>query len=287
LVIPFPPGGAGDIVGRAVAQELSRSVGQPVVSENRAGANGVIASDFVAKAPADGYTILMTSPGPISILPHLGKLPFDPVRDFLPVTLAVINPLVIMAHPSMPVKTIRELIALARSGRTLNAGHSGNGGPSHLAIALLNAAGKISINAVPYKGESPALTEFMGGQIELAVVTLVATLPHIKSGRIKLLAATSAWRPSAMPNLPTVAEAGLPGYRSDAWLGFMVPAGTPGEVVARLNTEIVRFVKSAEFKRITHGSDPIGNTPEEFAAFIRDESTRNASVIKSAGIAAQ
>lgn len=287
LIIPFPPGGAGDIVGRAVALDLSRSLGQPVISENRAGANGVIASEYVAKAPPDGYTVLMTSPGPMSILPHLGKLPFDPVKHFLPVTLAVINPLVIMAHPSMPVKTIPDLIALAKSGRTLNAGHSGNGGPSHLAIALLNALGKVNINPIPYKGEAPALTEFMGGQIELAVVTLVATLPHVKSGRIKLLAATSAWRPSAMPDLPTVAEVGLPGYRSDAWLGFLVPQGTPSDIVTRLNAEIVNYVKSPEFKRITHGSDPIGNTTEEFATFIREESARNAWVIKAAGIAAQ
>jgi tripartite-type tricarboxylate transporter receptor subunit TctC len=287
MVVPFPPGGAADLVARTIAPRLGDALGQQVVIDNRAGANGVIGVDAVAKSAPDGYSLVLSTLGPLAINPHLQKMPYDSLKDLAPVTLLVMNPIILVAHPSVPARSIAELTALARSrpGR-LTSGSSGNGSINHLAIEQYKLLAGIDITHVAYKGEAPSLTDVVGGQIDLMVASVLISHAYVKAGRLRGLAALAAKRSPALPDLPTMEEAGVKGYAADAWLGAMVAAGTPRDIVARLNGEITRVLQRPDVREslVSRGSEPVGSTPEAFAAYIRDEFNRYGKVIRAAGV---
>lgn len=274
IVVPFPPGGAVDIVGRALAQHLSTAFGQPVVVENKPGANGVIGSAMVAKAEPDGYTLLLSALGAITVIPHVRDVGYDPLKSLMPVTQAVRLSLVWLARPGLEAKTMADLIKLDKAGVKLSAGNSGNGSPNHLAIEQFNLMAGTNLTSVPYRGESPALTDLMGGQIDLAVITLVAASVPLNAGSIKLLATSGTKAPQSMPQLATVAAAtGLTEYSAEAWQGVFLPAGTAPEIVMRLNAEIVKILHSPEVSKflLDRGTEPVGNSVSEFSALVQTE----------------
>ncbi len=287
LIVPFAAGGSTDIIGRTVGQKLNEMWGQPVLVDNRPGGSTVIGTDAVAKAAPDGYTLLIT-PAPFTIVPSLiAKLPYDPARDFEPITLINTTPLVIVVHPGVPAKSIKELIALAKSRPgTLNYGSSGAGGSNHLAGELFNAMAGVKMVHIPYKGNAPALADLVGGHVDAVFNGLTSAMPLIKSGRLRALAVTSLARAGALPDMPTLDELGLWGFQAVAWNGLTAPARTPKEVIARLNADVIKVVRSAELaERLkAEGSDPVGNSPAQYAAFLRDEIAKWAKVIKQAGI---
>lgn len=287
LIVPFAAGGSTDIIGRTVGQKLNEMWGQPVLVDNRPGGSTVIGTDAVAKAAPDGYTLLIT-PAPFTIVPSLiGKLPYDPARDFEPITLINTTPLVIVVHPGVPARSIKELIALAKSRPgALNYGSSGAGGSNHLAGELFNAMAGVKMVHVPYKGNAPALADLVGGHVDAVFNGLTSAMPLIKSGRLRALAVTSLARAGALPDMPTLDELGLKGFQAVAWNGLTAPARTPKEVIARLNADVLKVVRSPELaERLkAEGSDPVGNSPAQYAAFLRDEIAKWAKVIKQAGI---
>ncbi|MCC6534229.1 MAG: tripartite tricarboxylate transporter substrate binding protein [Burkholderiales bacterium] len=288
LVIPFAAGGGTDLVARAIAQRLSESIGQPVIAENRAGAGGVIGAEHVAKAAPDGYTLLLGSPGPLTINPNLrSKVPYEALKDFAPITLATISPFVLVVHPSVPAKSVKDLIAIARAtpGR-LNYGSAGQGSVSHLAAEQLKALANIDLVNVPYKGSNPALTDLLSGQLDLMIENQPVVLPHIGSGRVRGLAVGTASRSGLLPRLPTMREAGVADYETSTAFGVLAPARTPQAIVLRLYGDISAALKSAELKdRLAkQGLEAVGSTPERYAAHMRDESARYARLIKLAGI---
>ena len=289
MVTAFVPGSStGDVVARAVAKRLSDSWGQPVVVDPRPGAGMVIATDLVAKAPPDGYTLLMVSAS-FSVNPSLhSKLPFDSIRDLTPITLTSFIPYLLVVHPSMPVRTFQELVvfAKARPG-ALNYGAAGT--QNQLALELLKLRTGINMVHVAYRGASLVITDLVGGQIHLALGTTLAVLPHVNSGRLRGLAVTSARRVSAVPDLLTIAESGVPGFDVSAWNGVFVPAGVPAPILAKLNADITAAVKAPELRaRLTaEGGDVVGNSSEEFARFIRDDIAIWAKVVKAAGLRAE
>jgi len=283
IIAPFPPGGAVDIVARTLAQHLSTSLGQPVLVENKPGANGTIGSALVAKAEPDGHTLLLSSVGAITIIPHVRDVGYDPLKSLLPVTQAVRLSLMWLARPGLEAKTMADLIKLEKAGVKLSAGTSGNGSPNHIAIEQFNLMAGTHITAVPYRGESPALTDLMGGQIDLAVITLVAAAVPLNAGSIKLLATSGSKAPPTIPQLPTVAEsAGLTDYSVEAWQGVFVPAGTPPEIVKRLNAEIVRIVRSPDVSKflLDRGSEPVGSSVPEFSALVQTEFIKYGTLAK-------
>jgi tripartite-type tricarboxylate transporter receptor subunit TctC len=289
VVTAFVPGSStGDVVARAIAKRLSDSWGQPVVVDPRPGAGQVIATDLVAKAPADGYTLLMVSAS-FSVNPSLhSKLPFDAIKDLTPVTLTSFIPYVLVVHPSVPVRTLQELIAYAKSKPgTLNYGAAGT--QNQLAIELLKLKTGISMVHVAYRGASLVITDLVGGQIQLALGTTLAVLPHLNSGRLRGLAVTNARRVSAVPDLPTIAESGVPGFDVSAWNGVFVPAGVAAPVLAKLNADIAAAVNTPELRaRLTaEGGDVVGNSSEEFARFIRNDIAMWARVVKATGVHAE
>lgn len=287
IIVPFPPGGAVDIVGRALAQPLSTALGQPVVVENKPGANGVIGTALVAKAEPDGYTVLLSALGAITVIPHVRDVGYDPLKSLIPVTQAVRLALVWLARSNLQAKTMADLITLEKSGTKLSVGHSGNGSPNHLALEQFNLLAGTHLNSVPYRGESPALTDLMGGQIDLAVITLVAATAPLNAGNIKLLATSGSSAPQSMPQLHTVAEsAGLKGYWAEAWQGIFVPAGTPKEIVERLNSEIVKILHSPEVSKflLERGTEPVGNSVREFAELVQAESVKYGELAKKIGL---
>jgi len=287
LIVPFAPGGSTDIIGRTVAQKLNEAWGQPVLVDNRPGGSTVIGTDVVAKAPPDGYLLLVT-PAPFTIVPSLAaKLPYDPVKDFEPITLINTTPLVVVVNPSVPARSIKELIALAKSKPgQLNFGSSGSGGSNHLAGELFNAMAGVKMVHIPYKGNAPALTDLVGGHVDLVYNGLTSAMPFIKSGRLRALAVTSLKRAGALPDLPTLDELGLKGFQAVAWNGLTAPARTPREVVAKINADVVKIVRSPELiERLkADGSDPVGSTTAEYAAFLRDEIAKWRKVIAAANI---
>ncbi len=289
LIVSFAPGGANDILGRALASQLGETLGQQVVVENRAGAGGAVGTEFVARAAADGYTLLLGTASAFAIIPHLSRPNYDAQRDFAPIgPFATLN-YVILAHPSVPAKTVKDLIALARRtpGR-LNFASSGSGSAPHLAVELFSAQAGITLTHIPYKGGAPALTALMGGEVDLMFDTFITTLPHVKSGRVKPIAVTSARRSATFPDLPTVAESGLPGFEAGNWFALFAPAGTPQPVVDRLTRALAAASAAPAFRErlSAQGAEPMSGTPEELAALIRRESARFARLIRDAGIRA-
>ena len=286
LVAPFAPAGTIDVLARAIGQRLTEAWGQPVVVENRPGAGGNIGTESVAKSAADGYTMLLISVGFASNPALYSKLPFDPIKDFAPVTLVATTQNVLIVHPSVPARSARELIQLAKSRPgQLNFGSSGTGTSQHLAGELFKSMAGVQMQHVPYRGSAPALTALIGGEVSLMFNNLLTALPHVKAGRLRALAVTSAERSPAAPEIPTMAESGLPGYDVSTWYGLLVPAGTPKEIVARLNAEVVRILNLPELKERlrSQGADVIPSTPDQFAAHIRQEMVKWAQVVRQSG----
>ena len=288
LLIPYPPGGAGDIVGRMLAPKLSEALGQQIVVDNRGGGGQIIATEITAKAPADGYTLFLAS-ATHGINPGLrrGKLPYDTVRDFASITLVAQSPLVFIAHPSLGVGNIKELVALAktRPGR-INYASSGPGTGGHLSIELLKFQTGIDLVHVPYKGAGPALIDLIGGQVQMMCTSPLAAMPHVKSGKLRALGMTSAKRSRAAPELPTVAEQGLPGYESSLWYALFAPAATPQPIIKRLHTETVKILKMPDISELllSQGAEPVGNSPQELSRFIKSDIDRWTKVITQANI---
>jgi len=289
MVVPFPAGGSTDIVARAISQKLSETWGHPVVVENRAGGGTTIGTDAVAKAAPDGYTLLM-APAPFTINPSLlKKLPYDTIGDFAPVTLVYTTPLVLVVYPGVPAKSVSELIALAKAKpRQLNFGSSGTGGSNHLAGELFNAMAGVKMIHIPYKGNAPALADLVGGHVDAVFNGLTSAVSLVKSGKLRALAVTSLSRAEVLPGIPTLDESGLKGFEAVAWSGIIAPARTPREVIDRIYADSKKIIQMPEFRERLkdEGSDPVGNTPEEYAAFIRAEIAKWAKVIKFADVKA-
>ena len=291
FVVAFPPGGGTDIIARTIGTRLGERFGQQVIIDNRPGAGGNIGTDIVAKAPPDGYTILMGSVGPLAINASLmGKLAFDPLRDFAPVTLCDAVPNMLVLNPAVAAGSVKELIAFAKARPgEINYASSGLGTPAQLAGALFNSMAGVKLVHIPYKGGVLALTEVMAGRVQLMFSTMPPALPHVKAGKLKALAVTSVQRSPAMPELPTVAEAALPGFEAITWHGVVAPAGTPGTIVARLNTEIVGILRVPEVKErlAAQGAEAASTTPAQFAAYIRTEAVKWAKVVRESGARAE
>ena len=287
MIVPFPAGGATDIVARLIAQKLGGAVGQQVIVDNRGGAAGTIGSDLAAKAPPDGYTILIGTSSTHAIAQSLyAKLPYDSVKDFTPVVGIATATIVLSAHPSVPAKTVKELIALAKARPdALSFASSGSGGVSHLVGEMFKAQAGVQMLHVPYKGDAPALADLVGGQVSLEFGTALSFLPYIESGRLKALAVTSQKRSQVMPNVPTVAESGLNGFEALQWFGVFAPAGTRADVVTRLNGEIVKILHTADMRERLNklASEVMANSPQEFAAFQKGEIAKWAKVVKDSG----
>lgn len=286
FVVPYPPGGFIDILARLIGQKLTESWTQPVVIENRGGGGSTIGSDIVAKAPPDGYTLLMVAPD-LAINPSLyPKLPYDTVKDFAPVTLVAWGPMVLVVHPSVSASSVNELIALAKAeSRPLNYGSGGNGTGGHLAMELFKTMAGVNMVHVPYKGIGPASTDLIGGRVSLMFLQMAVARPQILAGKLRALAVAGGQRTQAMPELPTVAEAGLPGFDVNPWFGVVTRAETPRDIVARLSAEIGKIMQLSEVKErlSSQGGESITNTPEEFTTFLNAEIVKWAKVVKESG----
>ena len=287
FIIPAPPGSAPDFLSRILAQKLTDVWGQTVVIDNVVGASGHIGTERAAKSPPDGYTILFNTIGPIAVnISLFGKLPFDPVKDFAPITLVALTPNIVCLHPSLPVKNVKELIALAKN----NPGkmHYGSGGPGttqHLSGELFNVLGKVKIVHVVYKSSAQMTIDAIGGQIDLIFHNAPVVQPHVKSGKLRGIAVTSAKRLASVPELPTMIEAGMPGFEVTAWFGLLAPAGTPPAVLSKIHADTVRVLNMPDVRERfqSQAAEPSGNKPEEFAAFIQAETVKWARVIKASG----
>jgi len=288
MVIALAPGGGVDTTGRFLAQKMSEAWGQSVVADNRPGAGGALASEIVARAPPDGYTLLTNSAG-ISITPSIMKLNYDPRKDLLPVSLAVISPGVLVVHPSLPVKTVKELIAFgkARPGELLYSS-SGQGSGQHLAVELLCQMTGLKMTHVPFKGTAPSVTDVVAGRIALTIASVISTQPMFTTGRLRAIAVVGHKRTPSLPDLPTVAESGVPGYSVENWYGVFAPGGTSRDIVAKIADVVARSVKdpSAHKMLVGQGLDPVGSTPEEFAKMYLDEIAKWAKVAKAIGLQA-
>jgi tripartite-type tricarboxylate transporter receptor subunit TctC len=285
MIVGFAPGGGTDTTARALTPKLSERLGQQVIVDNRPGAAGNIATEIITKSPADGYTILMGTIAALAINPTLyGNLPFNPLRDLIPVTQAVDSTNILVVHPTVQAKNVKELIALAKV-KSLNGGSSGIGGAGHLALELFNVSAGTKITHVPYKGGGPAITDLLGGQINLIFATAASAIPHVQSGKIRGLAVTTLNRSKLVPDLPTVAESGLPGFEANNWYGLVVPAKTPKPVVDRLNKEMVAVLNQPDIKEVLfrQGLDAHPSTPEAFGKYIQAETAKWARVIKASG----
>jgi tripartite-type tricarboxylate transporter receptor subunit TctC len=288
FMVGFPPGGSTDVAARVIAPRLAERLGQQIVIDNRAGAGGNIGADLVAKSPADGYTLLMGAVATHAINPTLyGKVPYNPVKDFAPVALVAQVPNILVVNPSVPVKSVKELIELARARPGyLNFGSGSTGSTGHLAGELFNTMAGVKMVHIPYKGGSPAMADLLAGQVQLMFDNLANALPNVKAGRLRALAVTTLARSPAVPDLPTIAESGLPGFDLSTWFGVMVPAGTSPDIVAKLNAEIVRALNAKDMRERLEkmgAEPPVNNTPEHFAAFIRAEAAKYAKVVKDSG----
>ena len=288
LIVPFAPGGSTDALARVVGQKLGDNFGQQVVVDNRTGANGNIGTDIVAKANPDGYTLLMAFDATMVINPSAyAKLPFDPVRDFAPITKVAALPLLLVAHPSFPASNTKELIAYAKGNPGINYSSSGHASTPHLAMLMFAQRTGTQFTHIAYKGGGQAVIDVLAGQIPLLATAIPTVQAHIKAGKLKAIALTSAKRHASMPDLGTFAEAGITGFDVSAWYGMLAPAGTPKSVVARIHDEVVKILATAEMKErflTTIGGDPVGGTPEQLAADIKSDIVRWAKIVKDSGI---
>lgn len=287
-VVPFPPGGAMDAIARTLGEKAAKTLGQPFVIENKPGAGGNIGADFVAKAPADGYTMMITSIGMATNKPLYGKLSYDPIKDFAPVSLLAVVPNVLVTNTTQPdVKTVADVIAAARKAPgTLTYASAGNGTSIHLAGEVFTSLANVDMLHVPYKGSGPAVADLLGGQVNYMFDSITSARPHIQSGKLRALAVTTVKRSSTLPNMPTLAEAGLPGYEVSPWFAVFVPAATPKPVITKLRAALTEAMKlpdvRARFETI--GAEPVGSTPDELAAHLTRESARWSKLIAERGI---
>ena len=290
FIAPFAAGGGSDLIARKLAQKLTEALGQPVVVDNRTGGSGVIGTDATAKSAPDGHTIMMTTPT-FTVNPGLmRKLPYDPIRDFAPISLIATAPHLLAVHPSVPAKSVKEVVAIAQANpERLTFSSGSTGGSSHLSGELFNSVAKIRMTHVPYRGGGQAVLAIVSGEVSLGFVDLVSMLPQVKSGRLRGIALTGLKRSPLLPNLPTIAETGYPGFQSGIWYGVLAPARTPPEIVARLNSELVKIVRSPDFLEslTAEGAQAVASSPEYFGDFIKTEIARWAKVIKEARIALQ
>jgi tripartite-type tricarboxylate transporter receptor subunit TctC len=289
IIVPFPPGGGTDILARSIAQKLNEAWGYPVIVDNRGGANGTIGAAAAAKAVPDGHTLLIVPSG-FAVNPSVYKtLPFDSVKDLAPVTQLAASPLVLVVHPSFPPKNVRELVSFlkARPGQ-INYGSSGNGSPPHIATELFKLMTGTTITHIPYKGAGPAAVDVIAGQIPIYFMNALQAVPHMKQGRVRPLGVTSDKRFPGLPAVPTIAEAGVPGYSMTNWYGMLVPAGTPRPSLMKLHAEVVRILQLPELReRLSNeGAEVVASTPEQFAAFLREEMLKTAKIVQASGMTA-
>jgi tripartite-type tricarboxylate transporter receptor subunit TctC len=287
FIVPLPAGGGADLVARLVAERLGKSLGQQVLVDNRAGGGTVIGADLAAKSAPDGYTLLLGTATTHAINASLvKKLPYDPIKDFSPISLVAVLPQIIVAHPSLPANTLKELIALARKqpGEIFFAS-TGNGSANQLGAEMLKSVARINVVHVPYKGAAPSVTDLLAGQVQFMFTTMPPVLPHVKSGRLKALAVANAKRTALLPDLPTTAEAGAPGVEASSWNGVLARAGTSQAIIARLQSEITTIMAQADMRDrlAAAGVEPLSNTPEEFAKYIASETARYAQVVAASG----
>lgn len=287
VVVPWPPGGPSDIAARPLSKGLTENLGQSFVIDNRAGGGGNIGTAAVTRANPDGYTLLITSSAPIVINPSLyKKMTFDPLKDLTPVTNLLRAPLVLVTNPSVPAKNLKELMAFIQSkGGKFSYASSGNGTPQHLTSELFASVAKLNMAHVPYKGSAPAISDLLGGHVSMMFDSTIAIMPHIKAGKVKPIAISSAKRSPLLPDVPTFAEAGLPQIESYAWYGLFAPANTPKDVIAKINAEAVKVMKQPAFAKVRAdtGSDFVGDTPENFSKFVQAEAARWSKVVKESG----
>ncbi len=287
IVVPWPPGGPSDIVARPTAKGLSEMFGKTFLIDNRGGAGGNIGSEYAARSPADGHTLLITSGGPIVINPHVyKKMTYDPQKDLIPITNMLRVPLVLAVNPAVPARNLQELIAYIKEQKGgAQWASAGNGTPQHMTGELFRTTAKLEMIHVPYKGSAPAITDLVGGHVPMMFDTTIAIMPQIKAGKVRAIAVSGAQRSAQLPDVPTFAEAGLPGVESYGWYGFFAPAGTPPEIIAKINEATQKFMKTPEFQKVLTdtGSDYVGDTPEHFAAFVKAEAAKWGRVAKETG----
>lgn len=290
LISPFAPGGGNDIISRALGAAISKGLGQSIVVDNRPGANTIVAMEILARATPDGYTLLTTSSSQATNATLYAELPYDSIRDFSPVSMIGVSPLVLAVNPALPIKSVGDLIAAARAKPgSIMYPSAGTGNSTHLGGALFAAMADIQLTHVPYKGLGPGLLDLMAGRLHVVFSTAPSAIPHIKTGRLRGLAVTTAARSNLVPQLPTVAESGVPGYEAGSWYGIIAPAGVPRVIVSRLNREITSVLATADFREqlMNAGADPMPNTPEQFAAYLKSEIAKWAKVIKLSGAKAE
>ena len=287
VIVPWPPGGPSDIAARPVAKQLTEALGQPFVIENRAGAGGNIGSAAAAKAAPNGHTLLITSSAPIVINPSLyKKMPFDPAKDLTPVTNLLRVPLVLVTHPSLPANNLKELVSYIQSKKgEFSYASSGPGTPQHLTAELFRSTLDLEMTHVPYKGSAPAISDLLGGHVPIMFDSMIAIMPHIKAGKVKVIAVTAENRSDLIPNVPTFAESGYPTLVSYAWYGMFAPSGTPREVINKINAATQNAMKQPEFQKVLAdtGSEYVGTSAEEFAKFVEAEATKWSKVVKASG----
>ncbi len=287
LIVPFPAGGTTDIFARIIAQKLSENLGQQVLVDNRAGASGIIGSEIVLKSPPDGHTLLLTATHHVVNPSLYKKLPYDTLKDFVAVALVATSPNVLVAHPSFPANSIKELIALAKAKPgQINFASTGIGGANHLSGEMLKSMAGIDLVHIPYKGAAPAMNDLLGGHVSLMFDTIGVELPYVKAGKLKALAVTTAKRTAIAPEIPTIAESGVPGYEAVSWFGLYGPAGMPKEIVNRLNTEVARILNLPEVhkKFMAYGAETEALSPDQFAAFVKSEIAKWGKVVKDCGV---
>ena len=287
IIVPFAPGGGTDLSARIIAQKLTEALGANFVVDNRPGAAGIVGSDLVAKSKPDGYSLLVVSSSHAINPAMYPKLPYDTARDFAPISLLLSGPSLVVAHPSLPAKNARELIALAKAKPgTLTFASAGHGTPPHMAGELFRALAGIELVHIPYKGNGPAYTDLMSGQVSLMFPNIATSLPYVRTGRMRALGVGSKQRSAIAPEIPTIHESGLPGYEMSSWFGLLAPAGSPAAIVTRLQQEIARIFKQPEVreKLYAQGVEPVGGTPQEFTAFLNAETAQWAKVIKASGL---
>ncbi len=291
LIVPFPPGGGNDILARSVGQRLSETIGQQIIVDNRGGAGGMIGAELAARAAPDGYTLFLASIGNLAFTPALhARLPYDPIKDFAPVTLLATSAFIMVVNPSVPAKSVKDLIALAKAKPgQLNYASAGQGSSLHMTGEIFKLFTGTDLVHIAYKGSAPALTDLISGQVQIMFGTMPATLPQVKTGKLRALGVSGAKRSAAVPDVPTIAEAGVPGFEVLNWYGIVAPSKTPGAIVQKLNRDLLATLKSPAMidSLNTQGLEAAGGTPEEFGAFIKSEIARYGAVVRKAGIKAE